>query len=132
MKDLPPHNSKTSSGPTPPRRGGELCSGLCASRSRAKKSRRTRLPLRGFWAKKKRLAALPKRSKTFNIKRMHFLIRAPLLLLAGFLLFGGAPRAVAEEAIVAEEETLAQKALREANEEAAKARAAGGGPAPGA
>src|SRR3989344_7196248 len=81
MKDLPPHNSKTSSGPTPPRRGGERYSGLCASRSRAKKSLRTRLLLRGFWAKKKRLAALPKRLKTFKLKGMRLSTIAVVMFL---------------------------------------------------
>lgn len=53
---------------------------------------------------------------------MYFSVRVPLLLLAGFLVFGAAPRALAQGAPA--EETPVQKELREANEEAAKARAA--------
>src|SRR3990167_3276708 len=125
MKDLPPHNSKISYGHTPHRRAGEPCFGLCASPCRARKSRRTRLPLRGFWVKQKPSTALLKRSKTFNIKGMYFFVRAPLLLLTGFLVFGGVPYALAQETPPSDvpEETPAQKAIREANEEAAKARA---------
>src|SRR3989344_2524749 len=125
MKDLPPHNSKISCGHTPHRRAGEPCFGLCASPCRARKSRRTRLPLRGFWVKQKPSTALLKRSKTFNIKGMHLSLRAPVLLLAGFLIFGGVPYALAQETPPSDvpEETPAQKAIREANEEAAKARA---------
>src|SRR3989344_7696665 len=113
MKDLSPYNSKTSSGPTPPRRGGEQCSGRCASLSPEKKSLRTRLLLLDFWAKKRRFAVLPKRSKTFKIKGMYLTLRVPLLLLACFLIFGGAQGARAEE-------TPVQKELREAAVEAAK------------
>jgi len=51
---------------------------------------------------------------------MYFPVRASLLLLAFFLVFGGTAHALAQEAL---EETPAQKELREANEAAAKARA---------
>ena len=56
---------------------------------------------------------------------MYFFVRAPLLLLTGFLVFGGVPYALAQETPPSDvpEETPAQKAIREANEEAAKARA---------
>ncbi len=54
---------------------------------------------------------------------MYLLFRAPLLLLASFLIFGGIPQALAQDTTAAVEETPAQKALREANEAAAKARA---------
>src|SRR3989344_6086085 len=124
MKDLLPHNLRILSGPTPPRRVGERCFGRCASLSPEKKSLRTRLLLRDFWAKKRRFAALPKRSKTFKIKGMYLTLRVPLLLLACFLIFGGAQGARAEETPAVAEETRVQKELREANEEAAKARAA--------
>src|SRR3989344_6512257 len=123
MKDLLPHNLRILSGPTPPRRVGERCFGRCASLSPEKKSLRTRLPLRGFWAKKRRLSALPKRSKTFKIKGMYLTLRVPLLLLACFLIFGGAQGARAEETPAVAEETPAKKEVRETNEAAAKARA---------
>ncbi len=55
---------------------------------------------------------------------MSFLVRAPLLLLAGLLIFGAAPRVFAEdETVEVPEETEAQKAIREAEEAAAQARA---------
>ena len=54
---------------------------------------------------------------------MYWPLRALLLLLVGFLIFGGVPRVLAEESATAAEESPEQKALREANEAAAKARA---------
>ena len=58
------------------------------------------------------------------MKGMYLTLRVPLLLLACFLIFGGAQGARAEETPAVAEETPVQKELREANEEAAKARAA--------
>ena len=55
---------------------------------------------------------------------MYLTLRVPLLLLACFLIFGGAQGARAEETPAVAEETPVQKELREANEEAAKVRAA--------